>query len=92
MNQTVRTTEGTAYPTVRMRRLRRAPALREMVRETSLTPSDLILPLFVRPGSGEKRPIGSMPGQFQYSLDRLAAPVDRVVEAKVPAVLLFGIP
>jgi len=89
---TTLTTRGTSYPTVRMRRLRRAPALRELVRETVLTPSDLILPLFVRPGSGEKRPIGSMPGQFQWSVDTLAGEVREIAALGIRSVMLFGIP
>ena len=59
--------------TIRPRRLRRSATLRQMVRETTLSPSDFIYPLFVRYGRDEQRPIGSMPGQFQWSVDKLAA-------------------
>ena len=59
------------FPMTRMRRLRRNETFRRMVRETELSVSDLILPLFVRPGSGVRNPIKSMPGQFQLSVDTL---------------------
>ncbi len=78
--------------TRRPRRLRRTPALRQMVRETTLTVDDLIAPLFVADGSGIVRPIGSMPGQAQRSVDRLTSELDALMELKIPAVLLFGIP
>ncbi len=63
-----------------------------MVAETTLTPANLIYPLFVRPGRGVQRRIGSMPGQVQWSVDRLAAEAGRVVDLDIPAVILFGIP
>ncbi len=81
-----------AFPTERPRRLRDHPVLREMTAETRVRPEDLIMPLFVREGGGEKRPIASMPGQFQLTLDHLAEAGRDVAEAGVPAVLLFGIP
>jgi porphobilinogen synthase len=62
------------------------------VRENTLTTRDLVYPLFVYHGRALEREIPSMPGQFQYSLDRLDAPIHRVIEARVPAVLLFGVP
>lgn len=77
---------------VRPRRLRRTPGMRRMVRETSLSAADLIAPLFVVEGSGITNPIGSMPGQSQLSVDRLHNEIAALVELKVPAVLLFGIP
>jgi porphobilinogen synthase len=80
------------FPTVRMRRLRRHPLLRELVRETSLQVSDLILPLFVRPGKGVKKEIPSMPGNFQLSVDRLVEEVGASAELGVRAFILFGIP
>ena len=76
----------------RPRRLRISPALRRMVRETTLSSADFIYPLFVRHGRGERRPIASMPGQFQLSVDQLAAEADQVLELGIPAVILFGIP
>jgi porphobilinogen synthase len=61
-----------AFPTTRLRRLRYHPAVRELVRETRLSPANLILPLFARPGKGIRQPIGSMPGQAQLSVDLIA--------------------
>ncbi len=79
-------------PTLRPRRLRINPALRRMVRETTLSPADFIYPLFVRHGQGERRPIASMPGQFQLSVDELAREAESILELGIPAVILFGIP
>lgn len=81
-----------SYPIVRMRRLRKSAVLRRMVRETSLSADDLIMPLFVRPGQGIKKAIASMPGNFQFSVDTLAEEAKSLVDAGVPAVILFGIP
>jgi len=81
-----------AFPVTRMRRLRRNATLRRMVRETRLSADDLIMPLFVRPGSGVKNPIASMPGNFQYSVDTLVDECREIAGAGVPAVMLFGIP
>ena len=75
-----------------MRRLRRTPALRRMVRETRLSADDLILPLFVCPGEGVERPVGSMPGVSQQSVDKLVETGKAVLDEGVPAVILFGIP
>ncbi|MCS7168652.1 MAG: porphobilinogen synthase [Gemmatales bacterium] len=83
---------GPRFPELRLRRLRRLPALRELVRETELSPSDFILPLFVRPGQGIRREIPSMPGQFQLSPDTLAETAARAWELGIRAVILFGIP
>jgi porphobilinogen synthase len=80
------------FPETRLRRLRRTPTLRRMVRETRLAPEDLILPLFVRPGEGVAQPVGSMPGVFQHSVDRMVEAAREAWEAGVPAVLLFGLP
>ncbi len=77
---------------LRPRRMRISPALRRMVRETALSPADFIYPLFVRYGREERRPIASMPGQFQLSVDELAREAESVLELGIPAVLLFGIP
>jgi porphobilinogen synthase len=81
-----------AFPIHRMRRLRRTPQLREMVRQTRLDPTDLIWPMFVRPGKTIRKPITSMPGQHQVSVDVLLDQCQQAVEVGVPAVLLFGIP
>ncbi|MBI2931676.1 MAG: porphobilinogen synthase [Planctomycetes bacterium] len=82
----------TTFPAVRMRRLRGHLRLREMVRETRLTPSDFVMPLFIRPGRGQRKPIGSMPGQFQVSVDRLKEEVKELRARGIPAIILFGIP
>ena len=58
------------FPQSRLRRLRQHPVLRDLVRETTLAANDFILPLFVRPGTGIKKEIASMPGNYQLSVDR----------------------
>jgi len=75
-----------------MRRLRATPALREMVRETWLRPSQFMLPLFVVPGEGVRDEIPSMPGQFRWSVDRIAEPAAEAWELGVRSVILFGVP
>ena len=77
---------------IRPRRLRRTPALRALVRETRLHPSMLVAPLFVRPGSGVREPIGSMPGQARLSADLAAAEAARLADLGVGGVILFGLP
>jgi len=79
-------------PLIRGRRLRRSETLRRMVRETELRASDLILPLFVEPGRGVRRPVGSMPGVFNLSLDTAIDEAKRARDLGIPALLLFGIP
>jgi porphobilinogen synthase len=81
-----------SFPEVRLRRLRRNATLRRMVAETRLSVDDLIAPLFVRPGSGIKNEIKSMPGQYQFSVDTLTEECRELEALGVPAVLLFGIP
>lgn len=66
--------------------------MRLLTRETALSPRDFVMPFFVRPGKGERRPIKSMPGHFQYSVDELVKALGPVVSAGIPAVILFGIP
>ncbi|MCS7090062.1 MAG: porphobilinogen synthase [Verrucomicrobiota bacterium] len=80
------------FPTRRMRRLRQSPALRRLVAETSLAPSHLIWPLFIRPGRKERRAVPAMPGVFQLSVDEAVREATIAYEAGIPAVLLFGIP
>jgi len=80
------------FPEYRPRRLRQTAALRQMVRETRLHPSQLVLPLFVRSGRKLRRPIASMPGVYQLSPDELLVEATQAFQAGVPAVLLFGIP
>lgn len=76
----------------RTRRLRKNPVLRSMVRENHVRTDDLIYPVFVEEGQDICKPIDSMPGICQYSIDCLPEELDRVLEAGIPAVLLFGIP
>ena len=76
----------------RPRRLRLTGNLRRLVRETTLSASDLIYPLFVRPGGDEEKAIASMPGQYQWPLGKLAAEAGAVAKLGIPAVILFGIP
>lgn len=83
---------GMRYPLLRMRRLRGHARLRDLVRETELSVHDLVMPLFVRPGQGERRPIPSMPGQFQFSVDQAVAVCREIDAAGIPAVIVFGIP
>ncbi len=80
------------FPAYRPRRLRSSETLRRMVRETTLTPDDLILPLFVSFGKGIKKPITSMPGHFQLSVDNLEGEIKEIKGLGIPAVILFGIP
>jgi porphobilinogen synthase len=76
----------------RTRRLRQSAALRAFARETTLSASDFIYPLFVIEGEGIRKEISSMTGQFQLSLDNLNAELDELVSLGIPGVLLFGIP
>ena len=80
------------YPSYRMRRLRRTPAIRDLVRETRLQLDDLVYPLFVIAGENIKNPISSMPGCYQLSIGNLLPEVREVVELGIKAILLFGIP
>jgi porphobilinogen synthase len=89
----VRPTSGEGkFPTVRMRRRRYHPLVRNLVRETRLSVDSLILPLFVRPGRGVKKEIPSMPGNFQLSVDRLVEEVGQAVDLGLKSFILFGIP
>ncbi|MBN2180123.1 MAG: porphobilinogen synthase [Deltaproteobacteria bacterium] len=80
------------YPEYRPRRLRKNENFRRMIRETSLSVDDLVYPLFVTAGKKLKKPIDSMPGNFQMSLDYLVKEVKITKDLGIPAVLLFGIP
>ena len=80
------------YPAYRARRTRRSETLRKMFGETRLCTGQLIAPYFIRHGKGVKEPIASMPGHFQWSIDRWLKELQEVVELKIPAVLIFGIP
>lgn len=76
----------------RMRRLRVNETMRSLVRETGIQKSDLVYPIFVIEGSGIQNPVDSMPGIYQYSIDRLDAELDRIWESGVRSILIFGIP
>jgi porphobilinogen synthase len=80
------------YPNVRPRRLRRTAALRRMVAETRVAPADLILPVFVREGLTEPRPISSMPGVVQHTRESLRKAAAEAVEAGVGGIMIFGVP
>ena len=81
-----------SFPHYRPRRLRRSEPLRSLVRETSLAPSQLILPLFVRAGAGVRQPVSSMTGVSQTSVDEMLRDATAAAELGVGGVLLFGIP
>ncbi|HTQ79610.1 MAG TPA: porphobilinogen synthase, partial [Thermoanaerobaculia bacterium] len=80
------------FPEIRLRRLRKTPALRRLVRETRLAADDLILPLFTCPGEGMARPVSSMPGVFQLSVDRVVETCREAAGDGIGAVILFGLP
>ncbi len=80
------------FPSERPRRLRRTPALRRLVAETTLRPSDLVAPLFVAEGRSEPTPIASLPGHFQHTLDSLRKEVHSLQLRGVDSVILFGVP
>jgi porphobilinogen synthase len=81
-----------AFPIQRLRRLRQHDAMRRMVRETSLSASDLIYPIFVTEGRDRREEIVSMPGQFRLSIDLLVKEAGEVAGLGIPAIILFGIP
>lgn len=81
-----------AFPATRMRRLRRTPVLRDLVRETRLSAADLVLPLFVAEGIDAPQPVEAMPGVERLPLARVAAEAGEAASLGIPAVLLFGIP
>lgn len=80
------------FPENRPRRLRKTENLRSLVRETSISRSDLIYPMFIREGKSVKEPISSLPGQFRYSPDAAAKEAGRLAEKGINSVILFGIP
>ena len=81
-----------AFPATRPRRLRRTAPLRDLVRETALSPRDFIYPLFVCPGRDRAQPVTSMPGVSQLSVDRAAEEAETVHRLGIPGVILFGVP
>jgi porphobilinogen synthase len=80
------------FPEYRPRRLRRSESLRRLVRETVLGPDDFIFPIFVVPGKGVRKPISSLPGQAQVSVDEAVADAKECQSLGIPAVILFGVP
>jgi porphobilinogen synthase len=81
-----------SFPTTRPRRLRATPVLRQMVRETTLAPDDLIYPMFVVHGQEVRREITSMPGVYQLSVDQAVAEARGAADLGIPSIVLFGIP
>jgi porphobilinogen synthase len=81
-----------SFPESRPRRLRRTPALRRMVRETTLAPDNFIYPLFVCPGKGVRREVSSLPGQFHFSVDEVVREAEEIAKLGIPSVILFGLP
>ncbi len=84
--------ERPAFPTRRLRRLRRTPALRRLVAEARLSVDDLVAPFFVREDIDEPTPIASMPGQSQHTIDSLVVEAKRLISLGVPGLILFGVP
>jgi len=81
-----------SFPDSRMRRLRRTEALRSLVRETTVEPGDLIYPLFLCPGEGVRRPVSSMPGVFNLSIDEAVREAEEAAKLGLAGLLLFGLP
>jgi porphobilinogen synthase len=81
-----------SFPETRMRRLRRTEPLRSLVRETALEPGDLIYPLFLCPGQGVRRPVASMPGVFNVSIDEALREAEEAASLGLGGLLLFGLP
>src|SRR5690625_5483721 len=79
-------------PAARPRRLRTSAAMRSLVRERARRPADLVLPMLVREGAGENRPISSMPGVVQHTMDSLVRAATEAVERGVGGLMLFGVP
>ena len=77
------------YPSLRLRRNRKAEWTRRLVEESSLSSNDLILPIFLIDGKNRVQPIKTMPGVFRYSIDKLSKIVDKAIFLKIPMVALF---
>lgn len=77
---------------IRMRRLRANENIRSLVRETVITKDDLVYPVFIKEGENIKEPVESMPGIYQYSIDRFDEELDKVIKSGIKALLIFGIP
>src|SRR5580698_824311 len=81
-----------AFPITRLRRLRQSEQLRSMVRETRLSPTSFVYPMFVCPGEGVRKEVGSMPGVFNLSVDEAVKEAHATYSLGVPAIILFGLP
>jgi len=81
-----------AFPITRLRRLRQNEQIRSLVRETRLTPSSFVYPMFICPGEGVRKPVGSMPGVCNLSVDEAVKEAAQVYSLGVPSVILFGLP
>ena len=92
MNYNTLTKMNMKFPQTRMRRLRKNPAMRNMVSETTLSADDLVMPFFVCPGESVSKPIPSMPGNYQHSTDNLVSEIQNIKQLGISSVLLFGIP
>lgn len=79
-------------PSLRLRRLRQQPQIRQLIRETELSVRDFVQPLFITHERNARRHIDSMPGQYQLGLDHLSAEIDEITARGIPAVMLFGLP
>ena len=85
------TAGNSRYPATRMRRMRRAEFSRRMMRETQLTTADLIYPVFILDGTGQREPVASMPGVERLSIDELLSEATELLRLGVPAVALFPV-
>src|SRR5262252_2057164 len=83
---------NTGFPVIRPRRLRRTPALRALVAETTLRPGGLVLPMFIKEGLADPQPIGSMPGVVQHTRDSLRKAATEAAGAGVGGIIVFGVP
>ena len=81
-----------AFPSTRLRRLRRTPALRDLVRETHVSPQDLLLPMFIEAGLNGRKPIHAMPGVDRLGVDEAVCEAGELVDRGIPGLMLFGIP
>jgi porphobilinogen synthase len=83
---------NSTFPNTRLRRLRYNPVIRDLIRETELSINDLVSTIFVKHGNNEKLAISSMPGFFQYTIDRLEEEINELISLGIKAVLIFGLP
>jgi porphobilinogen synthase len=81
-----------AFPSTRLRRLRRTPALRDLVRETHVSPQDLLMPIFIEAGLNGRKPIAAMPGVDRLGVDEAVREAGELVDRGIPGLMLFGIP